>query len=201
MFEHSLRSRNWVTEHKLSMVMASSALSPPAPDFLPFIRVTRHHCYMHYVCTQLFGCVWLFETPWTVVHQAPLSVELWTRILEWVAISSSKGSSQPRDRICSSCVFCIGSRILYHWCHLGMASFSPLFTSSGLSSSYTSQATSSLATCLSLNDRSLWSTEPCYRSCKSTSSGGPSGLAVPLYSSNDVFLILGVKHGHLAPTS
>ena len=32
-------------------------------------------------------------------HQAPLSVEiLQARILEWVAISSSRGSSQPRDR-------------------------------------------------------------------------------------------------------
>ena len=34
------------------------------------------------------------------------------RILEWVAISSSGGSSQPRDWTCTSC---IGRRILYHW--------------------------------------------------------------------------------------
>ena len=36
---------------------------------------------------------------------------LQARILEWVAISSSKGSSQPRDR---THVSCIGRRILYH---------------------------------------------------------------------------------------
>ena len=30
------------------------------------------------------------------------------RVLEWFAISSSRGSSQP-------CVSCIGGRILYHW--------------------------------------------------------------------------------------
>ena len=35
-----------------------------------------------------------------------------TRILEWVAISFSRGSSWPRDWICISC---IGRQILYHW--------------------------------------------------------------------------------------
>ena len=38
-------------------------------------------------------------TPWTVAYQAPLSVgilQAW--ILEWVAIPSSRGSFQPRDR-------------------------------------------------------------------------------------------------------
>ena len=37
------------------------------------------------------------------------------RILEYIAISSSRGSSQPRDRTHISCVSCIGRRILYHW--------------------------------------------------------------------------------------
>ena len=36
------------------------------------------------------------------------------RILEWVAISSSRGFSQPRDWTCISCNSCIGWRILYH---------------------------------------------------------------------------------------
>ena len=36
------------------------------------------------------------------------------RILEWVAISSSRGSSRPKDRNPASCVFCIGRGILYH---------------------------------------------------------------------------------------
>ena len=40
----------------------------------------------------------IFATPWTVASQAPLSMEiLQTKILEWVAVSSSRGSSQPRD--------------------------------------------------------------------------------------------------------
>ena len=36
---------------------------------------------------------------------------LQARILEWVAISSSRGSSQLRDQICMSC---IGRQIPYH---------------------------------------------------------------------------------------
>ena len=39
---------------------------------------------------------------------------LQTRILEWVAISYSRGSSWPRDWTCISCVSCIGRWILYH---------------------------------------------------------------------------------------
>ena len=37
------------------------------------------------------------------------------RILEWVAIFYSRGSSQPRDRTCVSRVFCSGRQILYHY--------------------------------------------------------------------------------------
>ena len=36
------------------------------------------------------------------------------RILEWVAISFSRNSSQPRDWNHVSCVYCIGRRVLYH---------------------------------------------------------------------------------------
>ena len=51
--------------------------------------------YAH-VC--VFSCVRLFETPWTVALQAPLSMRLLqARILVWVAISFSRGSSQPSD--------------------------------------------------------------------------------------------------------
>ena len=38
-------------------------------------------------------------TPWTVAHQASLSVGvLQARILEWVAMPSSRGSFQPKNR-------------------------------------------------------------------------------------------------------
>ena len=41
------------------------------------------------------------------------------RILEWVAISSSSRSTQPRDWTLISCVSCIGRRTLYHWASSG----------------------------------------------------------------------------------
>ena len=41
----------------------------------------------------------LFVMPWTVARQIPLSMEFYQeRILEWVAISFSRGSSRPRGR-------------------------------------------------------------------------------------------------------
>ena len=51
--------------------------------------------------------VWLFVIPWTVAHQAPLSMRiLQARILEWVPMPSSRGSSQPRDRMMGTCQKC-----------------------------------------------------------------------------------------------
>ena len=50
-------------------------------------------------CAQLLNHVPLFATPWTVARQAPLSMgTLQARILEWVAMPSSRGSSQPSDQ-------------------------------------------------------------------------------------------------------
>ena len=50
------------------------------------------------ICAQTLSRVRLFATP----CQAPLSMGiLQARILEWVAMPSSKGSSQPRDRTVS----------------------------------------------------------------------------------------------------
>ena len=49
--------------------------------------------------------------PWTVAHQAPLSMGiLQARILEWVAIPFSRESSQPRDQM-----FCISGRFFTVW--------------------------------------------------------------------------------------
>ena len=66
-------------------------------------------CVCVCVCARSCHCVRLFTTPWTVAHQAPLSMGiLQARILEWVAFSSSRGSPQPRNQNCVSCVSCIG---------------------------------------------------------------------------------------------
>ena len=50
----------------------------------------------------------LYSLPGSSVHGI-----LQARILEWVAISSSTGSSKPKDQTCISWVSCIGRRVLY----------------------------------------------------------------------------------------
>ena len=57
----------------------------------------------------------LFATLWTVAHQAPVYGISQARILEWIAISSFKGSSQSRDQTCVSCTSCSIRWILYPW--------------------------------------------------------------------------------------
>ena len=48
------------------------------------------------MCTKSLSLVGLFMTPWTVAHQASLSVGiLQARILEWVVIPSSRGLPDP----------------------------------------------------------------------------------------------------------
>ena len=52
------------------------------------------------VCVRLVAqCVQFFVTPWTVAQQPLLSRGiLQARIVEWVTMPSSRGSSQPRDQ-------------------------------------------------------------------------------------------------------
>ena len=51
-------------------------------------------------------------TPWAVTCQVPLSVGiLQARMLEWVAMPSSRGSSQPRNQIHISDVACIAGSL------------------------------------------------------------------------------------------
>ena len=53
------------------------------------------------VCVCVLSCSVVSDsaTPWTVAHQAPLSMGiLQASILEWVAMPFSRGSSRPRDQ-------------------------------------------------------------------------------------------------------
>ena len=54
----------------------------------------------------MLNCVRLFATSGTVAGQAPPGI-LQARILQWVAMPSSRGSSQPRDQTRVSCTFSV----------------------------------------------------------------------------------------------
>ena len=62
---------------------------------------------------QLLSCVRLFCDPTDYSPQSSFVHGVFqARILEWIAISFSRGSSQTRDQ---TCISCIGRWILYHW--------------------------------------------------------------------------------------
>ena len=71
----------------------------------------KEYISMHVCMLSHFSCVHLFVTLWPVACQDLLSV---TRILEWVSMPSSRGSSWPRDWSHISYVSCIGRHVLYH---------------------------------------------------------------------------------------
>ena len=74
----------------------------------PWPKYSYKHCY--YLVTKL--CLTLHDPvdcslPDSSLHGIPRA-----RILEWVAISFSRGSSRPKDQ---THIFCIGKKVYYHW--------------------------------------------------------------------------------------
>ena len=75
---------------------------------------------MSVLCAKLLqSCQTLCDTMDCSLAGSSLHGILEARILEWVAVPSSRGSSHHKDRIHSSYIFCIVRRVLYHYCHLG----------------------------------------------------------------------------------
>ena len=77
--------------------------------------ILKLELYLAFVAVYVLSPVWLCDPmdcspPGSSVHGISQA-----RILEWVAISFTKGSSWPRDQTHISCVSCIGRQILYHW--------------------------------------------------------------------------------------
>ena len=73
--------------------------------WVPLLSTWNCHNTISQVCAWVLSRVWLCETPWTVACQAPLSMGIFqARILEWVAMPFSKGSSQPKDQTLVSCI-------------------------------------------------------------------------------------------------
>ena len=65
---------------------------------------SRTRFYINYfkMCAWLLSRLLLFATPWAIARQAPLSMEiLQAGILEWVAMPSSRGSSQSGIQLSS----------------------------------------------------------------------------------------------------
>ena len=62
--------------------------------------------------------IWLCVTQWTVAHQAPLSMGF-SRQEHWSGSPCPPLGDLPHPEIKpESHVYCIGRKVLYHWCHL-----------------------------------------------------------------------------------
>ena len=100
---HSQNNYEWCDhDHEISL----------QPDFCTaFCRGSSHVCvyvFSHLVVPALCNPL-DYSPPGSSVHGI-----LQTRILGWVAISSPRGSCQPRDWTCVSCSSYIIRQILYH---------------------------------------------------------------------------------------
>ena len=89
-------------------------------QFFFLVYVLHITCMCVYSCVCVLSCVQLFLNPWTVAHQAPLSIGIFqARMLEWVSVSYSRVSSRPKDRTPVSFISYTGRQILYHKHYLG----------------------------------------------------------------------------------
>ena len=80
------------------------------PSFhLLFIQV----CFLPHLCSVAQPCLIVCD-PMDCSLPCSVCGNFQTRILEWVAISYSRGPSQPRDWTHASCISCIGRQTLSH---------------------------------------------------------------------------------------
>ena len=76
---------------------------------------TCNYCLWSHACAKLLQlCPTLCDPMECSLPGSSAHVISQARILEWVAISSSRGSSWPRDQTHVSYISCIGRQVLYH---------------------------------------------------------------------------------------
>ena len=93
------REQAWGTFRKMSASLPSS--SHPSPASVVHAKLLQ-------------SCPALCDPTACSLPGSSVYGVLQARILEWVAMPFSRGSSWPRDRTCVSYVSCISRRILYH---------------------------------------------------------------------------------------
>ena len=72
-------------------------------------------CFPSCACSVAKSCLTLCNTMDCGLLGSSVHGIFQAKILEWVVMSSSRGSSQPRNWIHVSYISCIGRLILYHW--------------------------------------------------------------------------------------
>ena len=88
-------------------LLSGDARWSPRQSAVRSFSASKYRCRGHFACVHAESLrhVRLFVTPWTVACQAALSLGiLQAKVLEWVAMPSSRGCSWPRDWTCISYV-------------------------------------------------------------------------------------------------
>ena len=101
----SLQERTWLSDHKIHLKIVFLLINEYCGTvqlkyvLLSSVKVIQVVAEPNHVCSVLSHSVVSDSViPWTVARQAPLSMGIFqVRILEWVAMPSSRGSSQPRN--------------------------------------------------------------------------------------------------------
>ena len=108
-----------------------SHIFPTSPPHLLFVLrsiaasfpLTPHQMQILYSMNSLWNILWAMSIQSCPTLCNPMDCSppgssihgvLQARILEWVTMFSSRGSSQPRDPTCFSYVSCTGRQVLYH---------------------------------------------------------------------------------------
>ena len=108
----------WLSQRpKQERVWCSEAVNitvKSVSDWRPFLMSRLKTSYIRMCVLSHFSHVQLGDPmdsspPGSSVHGI-----LQARVLEWVVLSHSKGSSQPQDWTCISYVSCTGRQVLYH---------------------------------------------------------------------------------------
>ena len=102
-WEPQIRPLGTTVTPAMGLTQVASALLPCSYSSL-YISAFIYRCVHAQLCPTLCDPIDC-NLPGSSVHRI-----LQARILEWVAISSYRGSSLPRDRTCMSCVSCITGR-------------------------------------------------------------------------------------------
>jgi len=105
----------WLEEDKLGGAVGHEVREERQGQIIPalirLVALTLSELGSH--CDQ--SCLTLCNTLDCNLSDSSVYEIFQARILEWIAISSSRGPSWLKDRTCVSCIFCIAGRFFTHW--------------------------------------------------------------------------------------
>ena len=104
----------WLKQERVWCSEAVNITVTSVSDWRPFLMSRLKTSYIQMCVLSHFSHVQLGDPMDSSLPGSSVHGILQARVLEWVVLSHSKGSSQPWDWTCISYVSCTGRRVLYH---------------------------------------------------------------------------------------